>query len=168
MTSPEPYAPPSTRAVAVIAALAVLMAILHLGTLAAQRQSMQAALAASDTFTAAEHLKARESLLIASANSAGLDRDVRADMLGEAMSLRKQGIGGQGIAALESHHLALRAEAQSSANRAGGLGLAEAGLGLAILMVALGEMLASVVLARLGLGLGAAGLLAGLTVIFGF
>lgn len=165
MTSPDISPKPSSAAW--VAALAVLLAIAHLGTVAAHRQSLQASLAASDIFTTIEHLKARESLLMATANGAGLDRDVRADMLGEAMRLRAKGTAGEGLDALEARHAGLRAQAQSAATRAGGLGLGEAGLGLAILLIAVGDMLGSVALRRLGLGLGLAGVLAGVAVLLG-
>jgi hypothetical protein len=164
-TAPKPFALKSSAAL--VAALAVLLAITHLGTIAAHRQSLQASLAASDISTTIEHVTARESLLMATANGAGLDRDVRAEMLGEAMRLREKGGAGEGLDALEARHTALRAQAQSAATRAGGLGLGEAGLGLAILLIAVGDMLGSVALRRLGLGLGVAGIMAGLAAVLG-
>jgi len=160
MTSPEP----SRRPVVLMAALAVLAVIIHLGTIAAQRESMQASLAASDAFVMAANLQARETIIMAHANTPGLDRDVRAGALGEALALRQ---GDQGLDAVKTRHDALRVQAEAAAARSGGLGLGEAALLLAILLLAVGEILPSLALARAGLGLGALGLLAALAATIG-
>ena len=161
MTSPEPS---SRRPVVVIGALAVLAVIIHLGTIAAQRESMQASLAASDAFVMAANLQARETVMMAHANTPGLDRDVRAGALGEAMALRQ---GEQGLEAVKARHDTLRAQAQAAAARAGGLGLGEAALLLAILLLAVGEMISSRALARGAVALGGVGLLVALAAALG-
>ena len=161
MTSPEPS---SRRPVVVIGALAVLAVIIHLGTIAAQRESMQASLAASDAFVMAANLQARETVMMAHANTPGLDRDVRAGALGEAMALRQ---GEQGLEAVKARHDTLRAQAQTAAARAGGLGLGEAALLLAILLLAVGEMISSRALARGAVALGGVGLLVALAAALG-
>jgi hypothetical protein len=164
MTSPELST--NQRSATLIAGLAVLLGVVHLGTMAAQREGLQAALAASDAFVGLENLKARESVIMAHANSPGLDRDVRAGALAEAMRLRSGENGG--MDALAARHAALREQSQRAAARAGGLGLGETGLGIAILLIALGEMLGQVVLARVGLGIALAGVVAGLIAAMGW
>jgi hypothetical protein len=164
MTSPE--LPTKQRSAAIVAALAVLLSILHLGAIAAQRESMQDALAASDAFVAFENLKSRESVILAHANTPGLDRDVRAGALAEAMRLRSGENGG--MEALEARHKTLREASQAAATRAGGLGLGQSGLAIAILLIALGEMLGQVALTRIGLGIALLGVVAGLIAAMGW
>jgi len=161
MTSPEPF---SRRPVALIGALAVLAVIVHLGTAAAQRESMQASLAASDAFVMAANLQARETVMMAHANTPGLDRDVRAGALGDVMRLRQ---GEMGLEAIKARHDMLRAQAQAAAARAGGLGLGEAVLLLAILLLAASEAAASGALARLGQVLGGVGVVVALAAAVG-
>jgi hypothetical protein len=144
----------------------VLLLILHLGAIAAQRESMQDALAASDAFVAFENLKSRESVILAHANTPGLDRDVRAGALAEAMRLRSGENGG--MEALEARHKTLREASQAAATRAGGLGLGQSGLAIAILLIALGEMLGQVALTRIGLGIALLGVVAGLIAAMGW
>jgi len=152
---------------ALIAALAVLLTLLHLGMIAAQREGLQAAMAASDAFVAAERLKASESVVIAQANMPGLDRDVRADALAQASRLRQGERPENSIAALESRHQALRAQSQSAATRASGLALGEMALLLAILLLAVGEMIDSTALRRGAYVLGLGGVVAGLLAVLG-
>lgn len=144
------------RAQVLTGALAVLLVVIHLGTLAAGRQSLQASLAASDAFAALQSRETRETVLIAQANTPGLDRDVRAGALGEAAALRQ---GREGIPALKSEYEAARAHAELATWRAGYQGFGETGLMLAILLLAIGQILPSRAVMWGGLLLGGCGLL---------
>jgi hypothetical protein len=154
-----------------LGALAVLLAIIHLGTVAAQRESMQAALAASDSFSAAQAMIARETVLLAHANAPGLDRDVRAGELVEAMRLRHEAGGGNragGIEQMTARSAQLRAQSQAAAARAGGLALGESALQLAILMLAVALVLNNRAVQRGAMALGGVGVAVALAAGLGF
>ena len=153
-----------------LGALAVLLAIIHLGTAAAQRESMQAALAASDSFSAAQAMIARETVLIAHANAPGLDRDVRAGELVEAMRLR-HGAGASGRSGIEqmtARSTQLRAQSQAAAARAGGLALGESALQLAFLLLAVALVLDNRAVQRGAMALGGVGVAVALAAGLGF
>lgn len=156
---------PSQPAVALILVAAVLLSIIHIGVMSAQRESLQAALAAADATTMVEAMKARETVLIAQANQGGLDGDVRAGALGEAARLRQGKLTGQpghpqeaGIDAIAAKISALHAQAGAAAGRAGMMGLGESALLLGILLLALAQIMAARVLLWCGAGLGLAGI----------
>ncbi len=149
-----------------LGALAVLLAIIHLGTAAAQRESMQAALAASDSFSAAQAMIARETVLIAHANAPGLDRDVRAGELVQAMRLRHD--TSAGIEQMTARSTQLRAQSQAAAARAGGLALGESALQLAILMLAVALVLDNRAVRRGAMALAGVGAAVALAAGLGF
>ncbi|MBN9144845.1 MULTISPECIES: DUF4337 family protein [unclassified Novosphingobium] len=165
----------SPLSVALIVLAVVLSGIIHIAMLSAQREGIQAALAAADATTMVEAMKARETMLIAQANQGGLDGDVRAGALGEAAVLRQGKLSAQpggprapGIDAIATRIAGLRAEASSAAERSGQLGLAESALLLGILLLALSQIMAARLFLWLGAGLGLAGIaLAALGVLGG-
>lgn len=154
----------SPLSVALIVLLAVLSGIVHVAMLGAQRESIQAALAAAEATTMVEAMKARETVLIAQANQGGLDADVRAGALGEAARLRLGKLSNQpgapreaGIDAIAARIAGLREEAGHASSRAGWLGLGQSALLLGLLLAALAQIMAARVLLGLGALLGLAG-----------
>lgn len=142
----------------------VLAGIIHIAMLAAQRESIQAALAVAEATTMVETMKARETVLIAQANLGGLDGDVRAGALGEAARLRMGKITGQpgapreaGIDAIAARIAGLRDQAEAASSRAGWLGLGQSALLLCVLLLAFSHIMAARVLTVLGAALGLAG-----------
>lgn len=120
-------------------ALAALALMLHLGGMAAQRESLQASAAASDLFRAGELRRAQAMVAEARAQGGEIDPDARAQALGEAMRLRGGSKAGEGLDDLARRQAQLQDEAARAAMRQGGLGLAEAGLLVAMVLIGLGE-----------------------------
>jgi hypothetical protein len=161
----EQQATKAPRMPVMVAGLAVLLVILHLGTVAAQRESLQASLAASDANTMVQSMSARETVLIAHANQGGLDADVRSDSLAQVQRLRQGSVAGQGMRSagideLEARVKQLRAQAEAAADRSGWLGLGETGVVLALLLLAFAQMLGGRMLVWLGGALALSGVLA--------
>lgn len=156
----------SSPHVVLIVLASVLAGIVHIAMLGAQRESIQAALAAAEATTMVEAMKARETMLIAQANAGGLDGDVRAGALGEAARLRQGKLSAQpgapqeaGIDAIAARITGLRAQAGAASSRSGWLGLGESLLLLAILLLALSQIMAARDLLWFGAGLGVSGVL---------
>ena len=152
-----------------LAAACALFALAHVGEGAATRAALDAGVGAADAFAKAEAGRMRESVLLANGNAAGLDRDVRAGLLVQAMKLRQPTSNGQGIDQLQARVGDLRKQA-SKAEGAGMLyGEAEIALGLAaalfVLMGAVERRLLGRV-ARALVGVGAVLALAGLSGLF--
>jgi len=155
----------SPFSVALIVLAVVLAGIVHIAMLGAQRESIQAVLAAAEATTMVEAMKARETVLIAQANQGGLDGDVRAGALGEAARLRQGKLSNQpgapreaGIDAIAARIAGLRAQAGDASSRSGWLGLAESALLLGILLLALSQVMAAPMLLWCGAGLALAGM----------
>ena len=149
---------------ALIVLTVVLAGIVHVAMLSAQRESIQAALAAAEATTMVEAMKARETVLIAQANQGGLDGDVRAGALGEATRLRQGKVTGQpgapqeaGIDAISTRISGLRDQAGAASSRSGWLGLGESVMLLAILLLVLSQIMAAPFLLWSGAVLGAMG-----------
>ena len=123
-----------------IALFAVLLGLVHLAGASARQQGRLAAVTASEAFAAMQAGLVRETVLYAFGNNPGLDKDVRAAELGEALRLRHGrhgGTGGPGIVELQERARTARARSDALATIDAECELAEAGLQLAILAVAL-------------------------------
>ena len=154
------------RGLLAIAGLAGALAVVHLAGAGARHESRLAATRASEAFIAAEARQVRETVLTAMGNNPGLDKDVRAAELGEALQLRHGAMGGaiqasrngEGIDALSTRATSLRARSEALALDDTEFELAEAALQLAILLLAVamatgtGRSLQRAALALAGLG----------------
>jgi len=113
--------------------MAVLVGLVHLAGTAATHESRLAAQRATDAQLALQSLNVRETLLTTAGNSPGHDNDVRAAQLGEALRLRH---GSGGIVELQGKARQAATRSEALALIASEYGLAEAGLQVAILLVA--------------------------------
>lgn len=129
-----PPAPTERTGLVRIAVMAVLLGLVHIGAAAATLESRLAANRASDARIALQASALRETVLITAANRPDHDPDVRASQLGEATRLRH---GSGGILALQQQAEFARTRSENQALIATEFELAEAGLQLAILLVAL-------------------------------
>jgi len=125
--------PPAPRELFRIAVMAVLVGLVHLAGTAATHESRLAAQRATDAQLALQSLNVRETLLTTAGNSPGHDNDVRAAQLGEALRLRH---GSGGIVELQGKARQAATRSEALALIASEYGLAEAGLQVAILLVA--------------------------------
>lgn len=125
------------RVSVLVGVFALLLALIHMAGAAAQRDSLLNAIEASDTFAYMQAKTVRETVLIANANMPGLDRDVRASEMGEAMRLRGPDHNGHGIVQLQERGAELRKESRAAAIRSEGYEMAETALQLAIVLLSI-------------------------------
>ena len=133
------------RGTMAIALFAVLLGLVHLGGASTRQQERQASVEAGEAFAAMQAGLVRETVLYAFGNNPGLDKDVRAAELGEALRLRHGlhgGTGGPGIVDLQKRAREARVRSDGLATIDVEYELAEAGLQLAILAAALSLTLA--------------------------
>ena len=116
---------------------ALLLALIHMGAAGAQRDSLLTAIEGSDTYAYMEAKIVRETVLLASANTPGLEGEVRARELGEAVRLRQGGGKGHGIEQLQQKADKLREESRAAAKRSEGFELGETALQLAIVLLSI-------------------------------
>ena len=120
-----------------VGVFALLLALIHMGAAGAQRDSLLTAIEGSDTYAYMEAKIVRETVLVASANAPGLEGEVRARELGEAVRLRQGGGKGHGIEQLQQKADKLREESRAAATRSEGLELGETALQLAIVLLSI-------------------------------
>lgn len=125
--------PARRRGALSIALFAALLGIVHLGAAYARHESRLAATRADEAYAAVQAKQMRETVLIAFGNSPGLDKDVRGAELGEALRLRH---GSEGIGVLQQRARDWRGQSEALATVGTEYEIAEAGLQLAILLLA--------------------------------
>lgn len=129
-----PPAPRERQGLTRIAVLAVLLGLVHLAGTTATHESRLAAASATQAQLGLQSATFREALLTTAGNNPGHDNDVRAAQLGEALRLRH---GTGGIVELQARVREAAARSEALALIASEYALAEAGLQVAILLVAL-------------------------------
>ena len=131
------------RVSALVGVFALLLALVHMAAAGAQRESLLSAIDGSDTFAYMQAKIVRETVLLANANMPGLDRDVRAGLLVEAMQLRQPNKKGHGIGQLQAKGEELRAQSRAKAIASEGYELGETALQLAIVLLSISLIIAS-------------------------
>ena len=147
------------RVSGLVGVFALLLALVHMASAGAQRESLLLAIDGSDTYAYMQAKIVRETVLLANANMPGLDRDVRAGLLVEAMRLRQPDKNGHGIGQLQEKGADLRRESRASAKASEGYELGETALQVAIVLLSIAMIASS---RRMVWG---AGLLAGAGVV---
>ncbi|HWU01647.1 MAG TPA: DUF4337 family protein [Novosphingobium sp.] len=125
------------RVSVLVGVFALLLAVVHTAAAGAARDSLLSAIEGSDTYAYMQAKTVRETVLIANANMPGLDRDVRASEMGEAMRLRGPDHNGHGIVQLQERGAELRKESRAAAIRSEGYEMAETALQLAIVLLSI-------------------------------
>ncbi len=150
-----------------VGVFAVLLAVIHMASAGAARESLLKGIEASDTFNYMQAKIVRESVAKASAQSSAVAADDRATWAAEAKRLRTPDAAGHAIPQLEKAGKQARAKGEAAASEVEGYELGETALQLAIVLLSIALVARSRAIVGGALLLGIAGTLAAAATLAG-